>query len=74
MGCGYLFFAVSTAFTITAPLVPGSFTYSSFGAGAGGGGATAIFLESAVDGLEAAGGSSERREENAFEIILANRE
>lgn len=34
-GCPYLFLAVSTAFTITDPFVPGNFTYSNFGAGAG---------------------------------------
>ena len=66
----YLFLAVSTDFTITEPLVPGNFTYSSFGAGAWDeAGVAACFFASASVSLGVEGRSSDLRELKAFVMI-----
>jgi hypothetical protein len=68
----HLFLAVSTALTIKAPFVPGSFTYSNFGGGIGGIGDVAVTLFelsiSTVFGMGEEGRSSDLRPWKAFVI------
>lgn len=62
----HLFFAVSTAFTATAPLVPGSLTYSNLGAGAWGGGGKLMNLSDPGPVDRGCGGRSSDRRPSAF--------
>lgn len=62
----YLFFAVSTAFTATAPFVPGSLTYSNFGAGACGGGGRFVGLSDPAPAVRGNGGTSSDRRAKAL--------
>lgn len=70
----HLFLAVSTAFTMTEPFVPGNLTYSSLGAGTGTFDCALRLLRPSISAvLGEPGRSSERRGWNAFVITLGKK-